>query len=79
MNCCDFNPIVKQSEEGAIYTKKLRFYLYIYLFLSLFRTLTIPNGQFLFEMLIGFFIIYFNSSFYNNYSKLCYYNIYYVN
>ena len=25
MNCCDFNPIVKQSEEGAIYTKKLRF------------------------------------------------------
>ena len=56
MNCCDFNPIVKQSQEGEIYTKKLRFYLYIYLFLSLFRTLTIPNGQFLFEMLIGFFI-----------------------
>ena len=56
MNCCDFNPIVKQSEKGAIYTQKLRFYLYIYLFFSLFRTLTIPNGQFLYEMIIGFFI-----------------------
>ena len=56
MNCCDFNPIVKQSEEGAIYTKKLRFYLYIYLFFSLLRTLTIPTGEFLYEMIIGFFI-----------------------
>jgi hypothetical protein len=56
MNCCDFNPIVKQSDEGLKYTNQLRFYLYFYIFFSLLRAFTIPNGEFLFEVLIFFFI-----------------------
>ena len=56
MNCCDFNPIVRQSDDGVKFTNKLRLYLYFYIFFCLLRTFTISNGEILFEFIIFIFI-----------------------